>query len=30
MARRYCESLVEAERFIAVTGISQRLVVEED
>jgi hypothetical protein len=30
MARRHCESLEEAERFIAVTGISQRLVAVED
>lgn len=30
MARRYCESLTEAERIIAVTGISQKLVVVED
>lgn len=30
MARRHCESLTEAERIIAVTGISQRLVVVED
>ncbi len=26
MARRHCEDLVEAERFIAITGINQRLV----
>ncbi len=30
MARRHCESLSEAERLIAVTGISQRLVITED
>jgi hypothetical protein len=30
MARRYCENLTEAERIIAVTGISQKLVVVED
>lgn len=28
MARRHCESLREAERIIAATGINQRLVVE--
>jgi hypothetical protein len=28
MACRHCESLQEAERIIAVSGISQRLVIE--
>jgi hypothetical protein len=30
MARRYCESLTDAERFVAASGVNQRLVVVED